>query len=300
MPEALKNKQVLALDLGALVASVRDEMRPDYENREVEWQILPMPVVVADASFIHMVLRNLIGNALKYTRRGGVSVEAVEEDTAVRIDVRDTGPGIPKDLLDRIFEDFYQAGDPAGQSRGFGIGLATVRRAAQALECRLEVQSEPGRGSVFSVWLPKAKKAAPPEPEPAPMPAEEDLSGYTILMVEDDVLIGMAMEMELKDTGLTIVRANSVAAAQDRLNEQTTPIDLVLSDYQLGDGNGLEVIGTVRERWPAPAILLTGDTAPDVLQQARRASVHLMHKPIANRALRQAIAEILAADKKER
>ena len=128
----------------------------------------------------------------------------------------------------------------------------------------------------------------------------EDLSGHTILMVEDDLLIGMALAMELEETGLSIVRANSLAAAQARLDEQSTSIDLVLSDYQLGDGNGLQVIETVRKRWPAPAILLTGDTAPDVLQQARKASVHLMHKPVPNHALRQAIAELLAVDREER
>ncbi|UEM24451.1 response regulator (plasmid) [Skermanella mucosa] len=95
-------------------------------------------------------------------------------------------------------------------------------------------------------------------------------------------------------------RGNSVAAAQTRLDEQSTRFDLVLSDYQLGDGNGLQVIETVRKRWPAPAILLTGDTAPDILQQARKASVRLMHKPVPNQALRQAIAELLAVDREER
>ena len=128
----------------------------------------------------------------------------------------------------------------------------------------------------------------------------EDLSGHTILMVEDDLLIGMAVAMELEETGLSIVRANSVAVAQARVNERTTPFDLILTDYQLGDGNGLEVIETVREHWPAPAILLTGDTAPEILRRAERADIRLIHKPVQNRALRQAITELLAADNEER
>ena len=260
-------------------------------------QVPPSSTVVStDRLLLELILRNLIGNALKYTRRGGVSVEALEEDETVRIDVRDTGPGIPKDLLERIFEDFFQAGDPAGQSRGFGIGLVTVRRSARAMDCRLEVQFEPGRGSVFSVWLPRIEEAAVPEPEPAPKPATamEDLSGHTILIVEDDILIGMAIAMELKETDVAIIRANSVAAAQQRLNKQAVRFDLVLSDYRLGDGNGLQVIDAVRRRWSVPAILLTGDMAPDILWQAQ-AAVYLMHKPVSNQALRRRVADFLAA-----
>jgi PAS domain S-box-containing protein len=254
--------------------------------------------VSTDPLLLELILRNLIGNALKYTRRGGVSVEALEEDAAIRIDVRDTGPGIPGDLLDRIFEDFYQAGEPAGQTRGFGIGLATVRRAAQALNCRLKVESEPGQGSVFSVWLPRSQEATPRKPAPAmrPTTSTKDLSGHTILMVEDDLLIGMALAMELEEIGISVVEANSVASARARLDEQTTPIDLVLTDYQLGDGNGLEVIEAIRKRWRVPAILLTGNTAPAILQQAQKKAIRLIHKPVPDRALQRAVAELLTDD----
>ncbi|WP_228421587.1 PAS domain S-box protein [Skermanella mucosa] len=209
--------QLVALD--DLLHRLCLEFEAQAQAARLWLQVPPTSAVVStDRLLLELILRNLIGNALKYTQRGGVSVETLEDDDTVRIDIRDTGTGIPKDLLDRIFDDFYQAGDPAGQSRGFGIGLATVRRATRALDCRLEVESKPGRGSVFSIWLPKAEEGGRTRLEPVPVPATdvEDLSGHTILMVEDDLLIGMALAMELEETGLTIVRANRYMSTRMR------------------------------------------------------------------------------------
>jgi CheY-like chemotaxis protein len=95
----------------------------------------------------------------------------------------------------------------------------------------------------------------------------EELSGHTVLLVEDDPLIGMALAAHLQETGLSVIKATSAASAPARLDQQKTPFDLVLSDYQLGDGNGLDIIETARKRWSAPAILLTGDTAPSILNR---------------------------------
>jgi PAS domain S-box-containing protein len=256
-------------------------------------------LISTDRLLLELILRNLLGNALKYTRRGGVSIEAIEEDGQVRVDVRDTGPGIPADVVGLIFDDFYQADELGGPSRGFGIGLATVRRVADVLGCRIEVQSEPGRGSTFSVFLPKAAEDPETHRRPeAPTAATlgRNLEGHTALMVEDDPLIGMALQLQLEEAGLSIARVGSVAAARSSLAGRTIPFDLVITDYQLGDGNGMEVIEMARGRWPAPAILLTGDTTPEVLVQAEEAGVVLVSKPFQSSVLQQTIAELLVSD----
>lgn len=112
-------------------------------------------------------------------------------------------------------------------------------------------------------------------------------------MVEDDQLIGMALQLQLEETGLSIVRVGSVAAARSSLAGRAMPFDLVITDYQLGDGSGMEIIELVRSRWPVPAILLTGDTTPAVLLQAEDAGVVLVGKPFRNSDLQQTIAELL-------
>jgi PAS domain S-box-containing protein len=258
------------------------------------WLQVPhtLAVVRTDCLLLELMLRNLIGNALKYTRRGGVTVEAVEEGGSVRIEVRDTGIGIPADQLGRIFEDFYQV-DDAGQGGGFGLGLATVRRAAAVLGYEVEVRSEPGRGSTFSIRVPLV-----PQPEARPGPAREaagtvGLAGYTVLVAEDDPLIAEALGLEFREWGLDVVRVAGLAETRACVAGREAPVDLVVSDYQLGDGNGMEAIRAVRSRWRVPAILLTGDTGIEVLQRTRDEEVRLLHKPVLGPDLARAVAQAL-------
>jgi PAS domain S-box-containing protein len=257
--------------------------------------------VLTDRVMLEIVLRNLMGNALKFTDRGGVSVEATEEPEGgehggmVRIDVHDSGRGIPPDQLDRIFDDYYQVGDLTAPAAGFGIGLATVRRIADMLGYRISVNSRMGHGSIFSVWVPSAPTAArleTPEATPAtPVSAHRQSS---VLMVEDDPIIAAALQLEMRDWGLDVTKVSSLKELRARVGADA--FDLVISDYRLGDGDGFEAIAEIRGRAVIPAILLTGDTAPDVILRAERDGIRLLNKPLTGADLKRAIDEALSVD----
>jgi PAS domain S-box-containing protein len=240
--------------------------------------------VTSDPLLLELMLRNLLSNAIRFTDAGGVAVEARSLGDAVEVAVADTGRGIPADQINRIFEDFHQLGDPAtGRTRGFGIGLSTVRRVADVLGATLDVRSEPGRGSVFAIRLPAA--------------AGDVFAGRTALVVDDDWLVLKGLEMSLEDMGLRVHAARTVREAEQVLARLDQPVAAVVADYTLTGGEvGTEVIAAVRRRDPqAAAILLTGDTSPLRLAEAEGSGYRLVHKPVDPRRLREILASVLRA-----
>lgn len=258
------------------------------------WLQVPhtLAVVRTDVLLLELMLRNLIGNALKYTVQGGVTVEAVEEGDSICIEVRDTGPGIPAEEQGRIFEDFFRTHAAAGRAKGFGLGLATVRRAAELLGHEVTVRSEPGQGAVFRVRVPRAVEGGVSDRQAVEVEPRRP-SGRTVLVAEDDPLIAEALGLEFGEWGLDVVKTGGLAETRACVEARDLPVDLVVSDYLLGDGDGLEAIRVVRERWPVPAILLTGNTAAEVLRRARDEEVLLLHKPVLGPDLARAVAEAL-------
>jgi PAS domain S-box-containing protein len=245
-------------------------------------------VVRSDRLLLELILRNLISNAIKYTERGGVALECAGEEASVRIDVVDTGPGIPPDQIQRVFEDFVQVGEE-NRSLGFGIGLATVRRAAELLEHRVEVRSEPGRGSTFSVWLPRSGESIPADIEADPKD-EMPLPPCAALVVEDQYIVATALCMALEEWGLDVTVAHSVAQARAALAGRR--FDVIVSDYQLPDGNGFDAISAARAGGTGAAVLLTGDTQPETLRRTHEAGLRLLTKPVDVRQLREVVREL--------
>ncbi|EWY42879.1 hypothetical protein N825_02445 [Skermanella stibiiresistens SB22] len=259
--------------------------------------------VFTDRVLLEVVLRNLMGNAVKFTTRGGVSMDVVEEpatgDVAgmIRIDVHDSGRGIASDQFGRIFEDYYQGGDPTVPTAGFGIGLATVRRVADMLGYRLSVNSRVGHGSIFSVWVPGAPATARLERlEDTSAPDNPGRRHGSVLMIEDDPIIAAALQLEMREWGLDVTKVSGLRELRARFGGEPPAFDLVISDYRLGDGDGFEAIVEIRGRMVIPAILLTGDTAPDVILRAARDGIRLLHKPLTGADLKSAVNEALSAD----
>ena len=272
------------LPLGPLMEDLVDEALPMAQAAGLSVRLAPTQLaVLADPDFLKSILRNLISNARRYTQSGGVLVGARRRGDAVRIEVHDTGPGIPADRLERIFEEFrrYEDSDNTG-IRGAGLGLSVVRRLAGLMGASIDVQSTPGRGSVFSVTVPMAElHRRPRRMQSAPVePADRDLVGLRVLFVDDEPAIVDGMSRLLKgwECQATCVRTPEEALAA----MQSAQFDAVIADLNLGDEqNGLDLLLGLRKRLAhaGNVLLLTAATSTAESSSARTVGIAILHKP---------------------
>ena len=270
-------------------------------EKDLELRVVPSPSwALSDPILLERILLNLVSNAVRYTSRGGVVVGCRRRANAVRIDVWDSGIGIAKDQQRNVFGEFYRiAGTERHGARGLGLGLAIVDRLCRLLDHPIEVSSEPGRGSRFSVLVPlAAARSEPAIPSLAPQRAAEHdrVAGALIVVIDDDELVRDAMGRLLQGWGCQVVAAASDEAALASLPGQDRPPDLIISDYRLADGKtGLEAIERLRGALscPIPAMLISGDTAPERLREASASGHLLLHKPVAPAALRATLNHLL-------
>lgn len=255
----------------------------------------PDIAVRTDPGLIERVLRNLVANALRYTTNGAVLVAARRgpADT-VKICVYDTGIGIPEDQLDQIFVEFHQVGNPErDRSQGLGLGLAIVRRIADLLRHPLTVKSKPGRGSCFSIVLPRFIGQVVEMPEPVVSAAS--LAGRHVLVLDDDQAVREGMKELLANWGCSVRAVGAPEDALRAVQEDGIP-DLLVVDYRLRDHrsgiDAIEEIGVAVDR-VIPALLITGDTAPERLREAQLSGHTLLHKPVTADALRAALASLI-------
>jgi two-component system, sensor histidine kinase len=222
-------------------------------------------VAHSDPSLVEQLLQNLVSNAVKYTREGRVLLRARRQSASVRIDVQDTGVGIPADQIAYIYDEFYQVDVPANSSRdGYGLGLSIVQRLVKLLDLRLEVTSEVGAGSVFSVELPLGASLAAAGARVAPSPRARTATG-NVLLVEDDPGVRNATRKLLQVEGYRVTAVSSLAEALGAMPDGAP--DLLITDYHLKDGElGTEIIATLRRRWGPnlKAVLITGDTSAGI------------------------------------
>jgi CheY-like chemotaxis protein len=218
----------------------------------------------------------------------------------LRIDVCDTGTGIPEEQRQRIFGEFYQlSGASADRREGFGLGLAIVDRLGRLLGHKVELQSRIGRGSRFSITVPLAAQPRTAETA-APSPAIVDPArGKRIIVIDDDALVLDGMRGILQSWGCEVETAVSGDAALAALARNGSLPDLIISDSGLADGQtGIQAIQRLRAAAgaPIPAFVITGDTAPERLREASSAGFHLLHKPVSLMALRTTLNRLLRAD----
>jgi signal transduction histidine kinase/CheY-like chemotaxis protein len=255
-------------------------------------------IVRTDPFLLERILRNLVSNAVRYTDRGRILV-GCRRGNRLRVEVWDTGRGIPLDQQREVFREFFQLGNlERDRAKGLGLGLAIVDRLAKLLDCPLTLRSAPGKGSVFkiSVALAERQRLGAPSPERAPMFA---MPRGLILVIDDDPVIQSAMRSLLSSWGHDVIVAGSGAEMLNRVATRSSRPDLIICDYRLRDGeNGIGLIKRLQANYSerVPAVLITGDTASDRLQEAQESGFILLHKPVAEIKLRATVGNLMRAN----
>jgi signal transduction histidine kinase/ActR/RegA family two-component response regulator len=302
------------LDAGALtpditefpMARLLDRLRTTFagtaKEAGLDFRVVPTDAWVrSDFVLLEQILLNLTSNAIRYAARGGVLIGCRKRGRDLRIEIWDTGPGIPDDQRQKIFSEFYRGNDPQHDRRGLGgglgLGLAIVDRLCRLLDHPIELSSDVGRGSRFSVIVPIVAAAARAAELPAPAVSALNLATEKLIVViDDDALALEGMGGLLRSWGCRVVAARSAAEALLGLTDAECPPDLVISDFHLSEqSTGIDAIEQLRAAFgvPIPAFLVSGDISPTLLQQAQHGGYHLLHKPVDPMPLRTMLNRLL-------
>jgi signal transduction histidine kinase/CheY-like chemotaxis protein len=249
----------------------------------------------SDPILLEQILLNLVSNALRYTASGGIVVGCRRLNDALRIDVCDSGIGIAADQQRSIFSEFYQVKAPEGSKVGLGLGLAIVDRIAVVLDHQVDVASTLGKGSRFSVLVPRvparAVRASNPDLVTAPL---DRLRGKLIVVIDDDALALEGTSGLLKSWGCRVITGQSDREALTKLNGNAP--DLIISDYHLQEArSGIDAIGELRHAFgrEIPAFLISGDITQERLRETHGSTHHLLHKPVNPVNLRAIMSRLL-------
>ncbi|HTI88712.1 MAG TPA: ATP-binding protein [Alphaproteobacteria bacterium] len=245
--------------VASLVDPIVTDLRDGARAKRLDLRVVPCGLTVrSDPILLGSVIRNLVSNAIRYTEKGRILIGCRRSGDLARIEVWDTGIGIPEDQQDLIFEDFRQIDNPErDRDKGYGLGLAIVHRLAALLQHRLGLRSVPGKGTLFWVEVPLAEEAprrivvtAPPEPTTG-----------RVLVIEDDVIQALSATMMLEEAGYEAVSAGSLDEALSVVRRFHP--DVLLADFRLRGADGVEVVQRLRKQlgYVVPAVLVTGETS---------------------------------------
>lgn len=272
------------------------------QARGLELRLVSCGLTVrSDPRLLGQMLRNLLANAVKYTEHGKVLLGCRRHGERLRIEIWDTGIGIPAADLPAIFDEYHQLDNKARERvRGLGLGLAIVQRLGNLLGHPVQVRSRPGRGSVFTVEVALAPAAVPAGSPPAANRAEDADGGRpragTILLIEDDPEIRDLLALLLRDEGHRVASAPGGPAALELVTRGAARPDVILADYNLpGEMDGLQVAGILRQHLhqQLPVVILTGDISTGTLRDIARESCVQLYKPVKAAELVDAIRHLL-------
>lgn len=258
--------------------------------------------VESDPRLLEQMVRNLLVNALKYTRKGAVLLGCRRHGEALTIDVCDTGIGIPANELETIFEEYHQVDNVARQhSLGLGLGLSIVQRVGAMLGHPVRVRSKLNVGSLFSIEVPVRPKPGEPGVEaPSEALAQVSARPASILLIEDDPDVSDLLAQLLRSANYHVSVAANGTDASDLIRFGHVRPEIVVTDYNLPNGrSGVEIIFDIRNqiRAPIPAIVLTGDISTRTLADIASHGCIQLSKPVSRSALLDAIAMQLPAPK---
>ncbi len=275
------------ISLTELIEPIEKEFRAESENKGIDLFIEENQYRVhTDPQLLGRILRNLISNAIRYTEHGAVTVAFQKINASISISVKDTGPGIAAENQQIIFNEFTQLHNPErDRKKGLGLGLAIVKRLATLLNYNIEIQSELGQGASFNIDVPIAKENAcskvAKKVEPQQLPTS--LQGFRVILVDDEASIREGIETLLSSWGCEITCFESSSQCCDFLEKNDFQPQVILSDYRLQHNKtGLQLVNDVQQlmKVKIPSVIITGDTAPDRLMEAKKEGHLLLHKPV--------------------
>ena len=287
-------------DLKNLVAEVCAEFEQQAKDKGIELQTdLENAYVHTDNILLGRMLRNLISNAVNHNENCQLIVSMNRSKSLIRIDIKDTGKGISNSELDNIFSEFYQLHNPErDRNKGIGLGLAIVKRLSGLLEIPIEVDSELGAGTCFSLIIPQAKAshaiAGSSEVEAI---SNMELAGLFIIVIDDEKTVVDAARALLRSWGCEVLVVSSQVELITTLEQDNYPVpDLVISDYRLRDNlTSLDAIQAVQKHFKSdiPAIIVTGDSSEKIRSEIAASNHTFLLKPINSQTLRKEIGQLL-------
>ena len=272
------------------------EFQPIARAKGLRLTFVPCSLTVrSDRRLLRRMLQNLISNAIKYTAKGRILVGCRRLRKTMRIEVIDTGVGIPLASQKLVFKEFQRLQSAEKSASGLGLGLSIVERMSRVLDHKLSLRSGHKKGSAFSIDVPwvMALPRSSSSPAPAPKTAHQPLAHLTILAIDNEPRILEGMKLLLEGWGCTVLTAETLKDAQQHFKTAPRPPDVILADYHLDEGDGLDAI--VRLRWAfnseLPAILVTADRTQEVRDLATSRNVHLLNKPVKPGSLRALLSQ---------
>jgi two-component system, chemotaxis family, CheB/CheR fusion protein len=293
-------REMVDFPINAVLEHLRTQFSFHAAAHGLGWRVVPSSLSVrSDPRLLEQMIRNLLSNAVKYTNKGKILLGCRRRGDKLRIEVWDTGIGVPEEQLQAIFEEFHQLDNPARErSKGLGLGLAIVERLADLLGHTVDVRSRPGKGSVFAVEVPLGRDAPPWRPRRVwPEAKESAHQSAAILVVEDDPPVREMLALLLEGEGHRTTTAEDGRNALELAALGAIRPDLVVADYNLPKGlNGLQIVAGLRETLghEIPAVILSGDISTDTLREIAQGGHLHLHKPVKAKELMDLIQRRLA------
>jgi len=268
-----------------LIGRLSAEFGRQASHKGLDFHADPCGVTVrSDPNLLSEIIQNLVSNAIRYTDKGSVRMKCNCRDGRCWLEVTDTGIGIEADQLEAIFKEFHQAKTPGASKEGFGLGLAIVRRLGDLLGHEIRVDSQPGRGSTFSVAVPVvAGSGDAPADDLDALPSDAEGGAGVVVLIEDDVRVANAWGLLLEAEGYRVASAASAPEARAMIEHLDAVPSLVISDFHLLDGStGVEAVTGIREFFGVniPAFIVSGDTTKVVKEARPVDNCTLMSKPV--------------------
>jgi signal transduction histidine kinase len=287
------------VQLAPLLKRICKELATQAQQKGLDIRVAKTKACVyTDPALLELILRNYVENAIKYTPEGRVLIGCRKQGGQIRIEVHDTGIGIPASAQETVFQEFYQLGNPErDKAKGLGLGLYIAHSLGKLLNHDIGVNSTVGKGSMFYVTVPQGNAShLMDEPSRVQAGGKTPLTGKTVLLIDDDDLVRASVTEMLSRWQCSTIAAEDAETALRILMARGRMPDAIVADYRLRNkSTGVQAIQSLQAQLGnVPAVILTGDTAPSRIQEARNSGFLILHKPLSGVQLRSTLSELMS------